>query len=108
VSKLREEQGQKADLTDEDNKNFELELPELIVQAIHDEKEIDWEYAQREKMEKADKVRKVYQDIEDQAKLEEKQKYEKEQEMMKLKQQEFEDKMKELGKFINLIIYLII
>jgi hypothetical protein len=107
MSKLREEHGQKSDLTAKDNKKFELGLPASVLQAIRDEKEIDWEYAQREKMEKADKVRKVYQDIEDQAKLEEKQKYEKEQEMMKLKQQEFEDKMKELGKLTNLIIGLI-
>lgn len=96
--RLIEEHEQKENLTEEDTEIFEYDLPGLILKAIQDEKEIDWEFAQREKMEKADVVRKEIQEKEDIVKQEERQRFTEEQEKMKLKQQEFEDKMRELGK----------
>ena len=92
-----------AQIKEETPEISEEDLATKLDESISHEKEIDWEYAQNEKMEKADKVRKEEQEREEKQKMEEHQKKIDEEkkmieEQMQQKQKEYEDRMKDLGK----------
>lgn len=93
---------------EEDLNNFETELKGKVNEIISEEREIDWELAQKEKMDKTDRARKEEQDKEEQQRKEEhtkkmqemNQKIEEEKKLVedqiKRKQEEYEKQMKDL------------
>lgn len=91
-----------------DIQNFETELEVKVAEILSVEREIDWEFAQKEKMEKTDRARKEEQDKEELQRKEEhtkkmqemNQKIEEEKKLVedqiKRKQEEYEKQMKDL------------